>query len=241
MFSDAKQHAIYSIVNARIREFPYPHFVSDQIFPESFYQEILGHLPDKDDFTSMIDTDRVDDSREDSPYKNRLTVTLTEDVIGAFAKKDQAFWIEALKLLKDVDFIRIILWKFEPYLKQRYSSGLESVDFISDIQLIRDFEGYHLGPHSDLPEKVAVVLFYLPKTDENPNLGTSIYVPKQEGFTCNAGKHYLSKDFYRVFTAPYVPNTALGFFKTLNSFHGVEPFPDVNVQRDLIQFSIKQV
>lgn len=244
MFSAARQHAIYAIGNTRVREFPYPHFLGDGIFPEDFYQEILDRLPDKDNYSPITETGRIDTKgKEDlmTPYKNRFTITLTKDVVGNFAKKDQAFWLDTIRLLKNADFMRIILWKFEPYLRQRYPSGLDKIDFISDIQLIRDSEGYSLGPHADNPVKVAVLMLYLPQTADNPDLGTSVYVPKQEGFTCNVGKHYPVKDFHRVFTVPYVPNTALGFFKTTNSFHGVEPVSGPKVQRDLIQFSIKQL
>lgn len=241
MFSEAKHHVIYAISNAPIREVPYPHFLSDRIFPEEFYREMLAHLPEKDVFSSILDTSRIIDDREDSPYKNRQMINLSKDVITGFAEKDQPFWRNILKFFKSADFIRSILWKFEPYLKQRYPSGLETVEFRADIQLVRDSGGYHLGPHADTPKKVAVVLFYLPKTGDNPDLGTSIYVPKQEGFTCNSGQHHPPEDFHRVFTTPYLPNTALGFFKTLNSFHGVEPLSGKNIQRDLIQFSIRQV
>ena len=43
-------------------------------------------------------------------------------------------------------------------------------------------------------------------------------------------------DFHPVFTALYAPNTVFGFFKTANSFHGVELFPDGNLERNLILF-----
>lgn len=241
MFSAARDHAIYTIGNTPVREFPYPHFLADCIFPEDFYQEILNRLPDKDTYSSIVDAGRAWDNIETSPYKNRFTITLNKNVIENFAKKDRSFWLDTIQLLKDVDFTRVILWKFDTYLRQRFPTHLDKVDFITDVQLVRDFEGYRLGPHTDIPEKVAVLLIYLPQTVDNSDLGTSIYVPKHEGFTCNGGKHHSAEDFNQFFTAPYVPNTALGFFKTNNSFHGVEPISGPKVQRDLIQYSIKQV
>jgi hypothetical protein len=37
---------------------------------------------------------------------------------------------------------------------------------------------------------------------------------------------------------PYVPSALFGFFKTPNSFHGVERITDAGIRRDILQFSI---
>jgi hypothetical protein len=40
-------------------------------------------------------------------------------------------------------------------------------------------------------------------------------------------------------TMPYLPNSLFGFLKTQNSFHGVEPVKEVDVQRNLLLYDIR--
>jgi hypothetical protein len=102
-------------------------------------------------------------------------------------------------------------------------------------QLCRDFGGYSIGPHTDGRKESKTILFYLPKDDSQPYLGTSVYVPKDKQFTCDGTKHHDFDKFNRVNTAPYVPNTCFGFIRSDNSFHGVEPHSST---RNLIQVSV---
>ena len=114
MFSDARNHAINAIGKVLVQELPFPHFLCKDIFPEKFYQDILDRLPDKDSYHSIVGSGRIEtkgmgDITE--PYKNRLIITLTKDVVGNFAKKDQTFWLETIRLLKNSDLMRGILGK----------------------------------------------------------------------------------------------------------------------------------
>jgi hypothetical protein len=102
------------------------------------------------------------------------------------------------------------------------------------VQLCRDKIGYSIGPHTDGSEKSSI-LYYLAEDDSKPHLGTSIYLPKKKGFTCNGKKHHDFKDFEKVKTIPYLPNTAFGFMRCDWSFHGVEQTDSV---RNILQVSI---
>ena len=103
------------------------------------------------------------------------------------------------------------------------------------VQLCRDFGGYAIGPHTDGRKESRTILFYLPKDDSKPYLGTSVYVPKDKSFTCDGTKHHDFDKFDKVFTAEYKPNTCFGFIRSNNSFHGVEPS---NNERNLMQVSV---
>ena len=110
-----------------------------------------------------------------------------------------------------------------------------------ESQLIRHRAGYFLGPHSDLHTKLVVLLFYLAPDESAAHLGTSLYRPKQPGFTCPNSTHYPFEDFVRVKTAPYRPNSLLAFLRSDISFHGVEPLSEQDVNssgRDLIQYAL---
>lgn len=103
------------------------------------------------------------------------------------------------------------------------------------VQLCRDLGGYAIGPHTDGRKETQTILFYLPKDDSMPQLGTSVYIPKDPSFTCDGTKHHDFDQFDKLFTAEYKPNTCFGFIRSNNSFHGVEPS---NNERNLMQISI---
>jgi hypothetical protein len=108
-----------------------------------------------------------------------------------------------------------------------------------EVQLIRHRAGFFLGPHTDLSTKLVVLLFYLAPDDNHQHLGTSLYRPKDPGFSCPDSKHYPFDDFVRVNTAPYRMNSLLAFERSDRSFHGVEPLAVqdfTTCNRDLIQY-----
>ena len=45
MFLDAEAHIAYEFGNARIRDFPFPHFYLENVFPVDFYEKIQLNLP----------------------------------------------------------------------------------------------------------------------------------------------------------------------------------------------------
>lgn len=104
---------------------------------------------------------------------------------------------------------------------------------------MRDETGYALGPHTDGPAKVVSVLSYLTHA-LRPQLGTSIYRPKQEGFTSAGGPHLPREDFDLLATLPYAPNILVAFPKTDDCFHGVEPV-EPGLRRDILFLDYKVV
>lgn len=101
------------------------------------------------------------------------------------------------------------------------------------VQMCRDFPGYTIGPHTDGKKEYSTELYYL--TDKEYDCGTCIYVPKQHGFTSDGRSHLELSGFTRHSRAPYKPNSGMGFIRSDNSFHGVEP---TDIVRNLIQVSI---
>lgn len=113
----------------------------------------------------------------------------------------------------------------------------EQLNARSETRLIRDHEGYKIGPHTDSPHKIVSLLFYLPATDDYADFGTSVYVPNDPSFKCAGGPHYPFEPFDKVTTAPYRANSCFGFWKTDRSFHGVEPLT-VEFNRDILLYNI---
>ena len=94
---------------------------------------------------------------------------------------------------------------------------VKDVPHETDVRLVRDNPGFSLGPHTDDPKKLVSLIFYI---EGGP--GTSLYVPKKEGFTSDGLSHLDPKDFEKVKECLPEPNSMCGFRRTDKSFHGVE-------------------
>lgn len=112
-------------------------------------------------------------------------------------------------------------------------------EFVQDLLLIKDHEGYAIPPHTDSLRKVISALFYLPQDNSIEHEGTSIYIPKEAGFICKEGRHHKFDDFEKVWTAPFRPNSCLIFARTNNSFHGVET-TNSSVERNVLLYNINR-
>lgn len=131
-------------------------------------------------------------------------------------------WRHVTLTLRKGEFQRALCKKF----------GVDPTGLIDETLLIRDKPGYAIGPHTDHPDKVISALFYLQGQE-----GTSLYVPKEEGFTCPGGPHHKFNKFTKVKTMPFKPNSLFAFLKTNNSFHGVET---TRYQRDVLLYDIRR-
>jgi len=110
-------------------------------------------------------------------------------------------------------------------LLKKIHPNFDNYETRSEILIVKDKENYVLGPHTDSPKKLLTILFYLPNDNSEEKNGTSIYVPKDINLKCNGGPQYKRDAFNLVYTAPFRKNSAFGFIKTNNSFHGVEKVP----------------
>jgi hypothetical protein len=216
---------------------PYPHYLLENVFPTHFYQALLKHLP------------------ESTVYENLYEVTTLK--LDHFRHRDQRDldqgWTETLPAgLKDFwdrfdewflgpDLATAVLNSFAGQLMERFGDEGSWPAVSVESQLIRHRAGYFLGPHSDLYTKLVVLLFYLAPDRSAEHLGTSLYRPKDPGFSCPDSKHYPFEDFIRVKTAPYRPNSLLAFFRSDVSFHGLDPLSEQDVStsgRDVIQYTL---
>ena len=149
------------------------------------------------------------------------------------------FWDDFNSWFLGPELARAVLDSFAEPMRSRFGERAAWPAVSVETQLIRHKAGYFLGPHTDLSTKLVVLLIYLAPDDDSHRLGTSLYRPKQPGFTCPDSTHYPFEDFVRVKTAPYRPNSLLAFERSDRSFHGVEPLAAQDVatcNRDLIQY-----
>jgi len=174
------------------------------------YGEILNNLPGKGEWKAH-------------GAAHRDYLPLSQDGFQMLSKAKSAFWRSLCSWLCSKDTMQLFLDKFEIKTPCRLVPSL-----------VRQKAGYSLGPHTDSPNKVLTLLFYLPKEDEEES-GTVFYRPKDKGLRCAGERHHKFEDFITVKSVPFKRDSVLAFVKSDVSFHGVEP---VKTTRDVLQYNI---
>lgn len=231
MSSSAELHLAYKVGNATIRPYPYPHFYLEEAFPPEFYREMQAMLPDPEAMRP------IEEVRPVVGYKERFVLNMNDKSLAALPEEKRGFWTQLRSWMVGGRFANVVLKKFEPHLDERFARD-PSIEFYDEALLVQDTTNYSLGPHSDATRKVITLLFYLPRDESQRHLGTSMYVPKDPDFRCEGGPHYKHAGFERIWTMPFLPNSLFAFFKTDNSFHGVEPVSDPDTRRWLLLYDI---
>lgn len=236
---EVQQHVLYRFMNATFREYPCPHGVVDDIWPEDVYALLLKHLPRPEQYTGIMATGRV---RSSDPYATdtRFLFSLASD-LGKLSGEQQQFWQEVRDFLFGPVFMNQVIRKFQPLINSRFQKDpLKSkLQILPTAELFRDVTGYHIGPHTDAPSRLLNMFFYLPEDDSRPHLGTAFYAPRDPQFRCPGGPHYNFDDFIKVYNAPFERNKLAIFFKNDTSFHGVEPIEEPDFARNTLGFYLR--
>ena len=214
-----------------MRTYPYPHFYVEDVFPSDFYDEMQQMLPDPNAMRPIAEVRSV------RGYKERFVLGMLDEPLATLPEHQRGFWTGLRNWLVGGQFANVVLNKFSDYLDGRFARD-PAITFYDEALLVRDTTHYTLGPHSDKPEKVITLLFYLPRDDSQKHLGTSMYVPRDPAFRCEGTAHHKRQGFERLWTMPFLPNSLFAFFKTDNSFHGVEPVNDPDCRRWLLLYDI---
>lgn len=228
-------HVVKRLRASQVVPEPYPHYYLEHLFPDTYYRELLSHLPGGDAYQNLfeITTLKLDH------FRHRDQRDLGDGWTKELAAELKEFWDRFNEWFLGPELARAVLASFAEPLRARLGEEETWPEVSVESQLIRHRAGYFLGPHSDLHTKLVVLLIYLAPDESTAHLGTSLYRPKDPGFTCPNSTHYPFEDFVRVKTAAYKPNSMLAFVRSDISFHGVEPLSeqDVNASgRDVIQY-----
>ena len=206
----------YAICNAGIRPWPYPHIV----LPPgaiSLASEMSANMPPNDAYVLLSDLGRV----RAGLYASRRVIT--PEMAGKGEWEGAQFWRDCFAAFGSPDLAEMLLTMFAGIIAARITPGQNDIE--ADMLLVRDGNGYKIGPHTDSPKRLMSCLFYIgnDEIEAAECWGTSIYTPKDRTFRCAGGPHYPFDQFHRVATAPFVQGGGVIFAKTDNSFHGVEP------------------
>jgi hypothetical protein len=229
-------HVVARLRSSEVVLEPYPHYYLENVFPDDYYRALLNHLPESAAYQNLFEV--TDYKLEHFRHRDQrdLKAGWTEELPDEIKE----FWDSFSEWFLGPDLAEAVLDSFATPLRAKYGEKKQWPEVSVEPQLIRHRAGYFLGPHSDLYTKIAVLLLYLAPDESGAHLGTSLYRPKDPGFTCPNSTHYPFEDFTRVKTAPYKPNSLLAFLRSDVSFHGVEPLSEADVAntrgRDLIQY-----
>ncbi len=225
--------------SAKFETVPFPYFFLTPAFPPTYYALIRKHWPTDENYASIVAKDRVGARGGDVGARKRFFLELDKDQEVPFSGAAAEFWDGFAQWFCAQELRDFFVELARPHANARFGDGDWRIDTYPDVIVTRDRTRYALGPHTDLPTRYATFLFYCPEDEDLRDLGTTIFVPSDRAFTCRGGPHYDVGSFEPVFTAPFVPNAALGFVKSERSFHGVRPIQRENVRRDLIQYNLR--
>lgn len=191
----------------------------EDVFPPMIYSEIVTRLPSDGHYNFIDHPDAV----LTNGNITRKLLDLTEETIKTFNREDQEFW----KHLKDIFISDMLLTaitqKFRGKLNMRF--GPEWPEMILVPVFYRDYAGYRIGIHTDAPDKIATMQFYLPKDSSQIHLGTSFH--KREG-----------KNFNLLKTNAFKPNSAYAFARTDSSWHSVLQMAEHESKRDTLALTV---
>jgi hypothetical protein len=226
----------YRLQSERLRTFPFEHFFIDQLFDREISGNIREYWPCPESFDSIASTKRV----SAGAYKQRKIISLEEYVgAGSGDSPTKSFWKTFHKAFGGDEFLsEIINWLWPSIRSVRELP--DTINLASEIVLTDDEVGYALTPHTDAPSRLVTILFFVPENGNSEFAGTSLYVRKDNSVPGKISAVHQPRDqFDRVFTAPFRPDSALGFIVGPTSYHGVEPLRELPTSRRQIQYCIR--
>lgn len=170
------------IVAEPIATEPFPHIYIQDIFPASYYRQLLNRIDVVGNFVPVV----YPGVGVDLEAKNFREYGLTCD---NFREDKQLSRLHTF--LESEQFARLLLSKFAatdswgergsaiPEEKNKYFREGRS-NFTTVFDLHKDLAGYEISPHPDTPSKIITFLFYLTPNDHLRNFGTFLCTPKPE-------------------------------------------------------------
>jgi FkbM family methyltransferase len=231
-------HVLQRLAAAEVTSQPFPYTVIDDIFPPDYYAEIQRHFPSVASMRPLSETGRV--GKND--YRERLTTLFNEEDFAKLTPEQASFWREFADWMYSEAFLHAFIDKFQPALEPRIAkvqAAEGKLKVRGDALLVNDQTNYAIGPHTDAPHRLVTFLFYLPEDASLRDLGTSLYTPKEAGFTCWGGPHHPHERFNFAGRVEFLPNRLMAFPKTEHSFHGVDRIDREDVNRKMLINNIR--
>jgi hypothetical protein len=230
--STIQTEVICRIDAAPVHDVPFPHISIDGIFPAGFYGEMLCQIPAREFYAPISETGRTS-----GDYEQRLILHLSR--LDKVPPAQRAFWQETASWFVGSDLASALVKKFAPAIAANAGRDPRTLTYGVEAMLVKDLDGYQIGPHTDIRGRAVSIMFYLPPDDSYAPFGTTLYVPREPGFHSDGSRHFGFEGFEKVETMPCRPNTMFGFARGDTSFHGVEPISSPGIERDVLLYILR--
>ena len=226
---------VKNISNSQLIAEPFVHQFIEKVFPENFYIQLLENIPDTSEFTAINKTGTVG---KDYPDERFIFNYTDEKDFEKLTESQKLFFNDLRYILSSVDLFKVATSVFKETLDKNIANlrddpkkhlDTTNLKFKLRTSLIKDCTRYSLGAHTDSASKFITFLFYIPANEELKENGTSLYkslIPLKD--TTHFNLEDTKKNFQKVKTCPFIPNSVLIFPRTSISFHGVE---EVNIDQ----------
>jgi hypothetical protein len=215
---------------AAVSETPFPHITVDGIFPAALYAEMRRHIPERTFYKPITELQRVIGHE----YEERLILHLSQ--LDALPATQKGFWRQLTSWLIGSDVASAFARKFAPVIGQNAGKDPRQLNYGVEAMLVKDLDGYKIGPHTDIRRRAVSAMFYLPSDESYEPFGTALYTPIEAGLRSDGREHLKFDAFHKVATMPCRANSMFAFARSDTSFHGVEPIKRPGAERDVLLY-----
>lgn len=226
---------MFSLDQLSFRYEPYPIGLARPLFPDDLYRELVASYPRADEFersrigVKYVLSDRV----RRAGYLRFLRQTPVWKDFHRWVTSD-AFIVHLLDVLSEHE-LKLPYRQRPPvrrYLRHLAFGLMGRPDHRGSLRSRFEFsmlpaDGGKVIPHTDSPGKVVTLILSMVADDEwdaDVGGGTDVNMPKRPELTFNRMNDKAGFDDVTVVdTVPFLPNQAVVFLRTHNSWHSVRP------------------
>jgi len=234
-------HLVEAITSSKVYEEPFHHLYVENIFPDSFYNEIELL---KDQVETYKELNHEDAILEDGTVTRRV-FPFNKLYLESLGEQSRKIADQLLEVFQSNELKEALFESLQIPLKRRHA-----VENINDLQgfpksgLFSDLPGYSIRPHTDINTKILTFQAYLPPLNNSQLcLGTSFYRRNNFYKFINPELEWSSKVFKKTFSfvkrkilaskpeffheksIPFKRNSCYAFAVDDQSWHGVEKMP----------------
>ena len=228
--SSPEVEVVRRIDAATVSEMPFAHISIDGIFPASFYAEMRRQIPARAFYTPISELERVIGNE----YEERLILHLAQ--LDGLPSAQKEFWSGLTSWLIGSDLASAFARKFASVIERNAGKDPRQLNYGVEAMLVKDLDGYKIGPHTDIRRRAVSAMFYLPSDESYESFGTALYTPMEPGVRSDGREHFKFDGFRKVATMPCRANSMFAFARSDTSFHGVEPIQRPGAQRDVLLY-----
>ena len=219
-----RAHFADELARATLQMSPFPHLVLPDALPADVFAQVLADNPFSTDpgiaFGTTPGMMRVKYAHS---FDKRFDIGL--DPASA---APAPVWDAVAEAFGDGTWLyEVLAERFPAYFSIRFGDALAVPGFWNRLRrqifLQRHEPGFSLAAHTDIPTRVASLIFSFADREGFDHCGTQLLAPKDPLLRCWGNDHHPVDAFDVVTVAPYRPNSCLVFFKTRHSFHSVSP------------------